>query len=256
MAESSLPPLPEEPPAKDASSKVSVGLGLKHAPWLTRITGFLRDDPLTEKDPVEPKAERIRFKKIISRVQRHMYIVLGLVFLNVLLAPLLRPTYQYIRLADDKKETPMFSLLEPNQTDQAVLSWAATGITEIMTFGFGDFDQRILAQRKRFTDQGWQSFLDALIEQKMREGFKMRQLVLTTVPTDAPVIVSKGMEEDDEYNGEEKTYKWVVEMPVIMTYTTNNNVSSANKGIVRLTIVRVSGKQNPTGIGIKAWKFM
>ena len=252
MGESSSTPLPEKPSSQEAAR-----LGLKRASWLMRLTGFFRDDPLAaEMGPSDSKAERVRFKKMVACVQRRMYIVLGLVFLNVLLAPLLRPTYQYIALADDKKTKPLFSLLEPNQTDQAVLSWAATSITEIMTFGFGDFDQRILAQRKRFTDMGWQSFLDALIEQKMREGFKMRQLVLTTVPTDAPVIVSKGMEEDDEYNGEEKTYKWIVEMPVIMTYTTNNNVSLANKGIVRLTVVRVSGKQNPTGIGIKGWKFM
>ncbi len=247
---------PDAASEQTASPKEPVALGVKRDSWLSGLTHFFRDDPLVETTPSNPKAERLRFKKTAAGVQRRMYIVLGLVFLNVLLAPLLRPTYQHIAFSDDKKTKPLFSLSEPNQTDQAVLSWAATSITEIMTFGFGDFDQRILAQRARFTDVGWQSFLDALIEQKLREGFKMRQLVLTTVPTDSPVIVSKGEAVDEEYDGEGKMYQWVVEMPVIMTYTTNNNVSSASKGIVRLTIVRVSGKKNPTGIGIKTWRFV
>ncbi len=256
MGDSAPPPLSDKGAAKAAFKTEAAFHVVQKGSWLSGLLRFFRDDPFVESAPIDVKAARLRFKKAAARVQRRMYIVLALVILNILLAPLFRPTYHYVALSDDKKTKPLMALLEPNQTDQSVLSWAATSITEIMTFGFGDFDQRITAQRSRFTAVGWRSFLDSLIEQNLRENIKGRQLVLTTVPTDSPVIVSKGEVEDDEYNGKEKTYRWIVEMPVIMTYTTNNNVSSASKGIVRLTIVRVSGKQNPTGIGIKTWRFM
>lgn len=256
MGDSTVTTASKTTSTKAAGSQESIVLGAKASPWITGLARFLQDDPCIQTAPLDAKADKLRFKKMAAKVQRRMYVVLGLVFLNVILAPLLRPTYQYIALSDKKETKPLFSLLEPNQTDQAVLSWAATSITEIMTFGFGDFDQRILAQRVRFTPIGWKSFLEALIQQQISEKFKTQQLVLTTIPTDSPVIISKGVVEDDEYVGEEQAYQWIVEMPVIMTYTTNNSVSSASRGIVRLTIVRVSGKQNPTGIGIKTWQFV
>ena len=72
---------------------------------------------------------------------------------------------------------------------------------------------------------------------------------MTTVPSNTPVIVSKGVDLDNEY-------KWIVEMPIIETYMTNNNVTSRKKEIVRLTIVRVPSEKNISGIGIKSWKLI
>lgn len=213
------------------------------------ISAFFRDDPLPATLQYIDEAEaRGRYKALLRTVQLQTWVILGAAALILFMIPILQPINNYIAMRPDKMKKPLVALIEPNQTDQAVLSWAATSITEIMTFGFGDFDARILGQRHRFTDEGWESFVEAVIKKQMRESFMKQQLVLTTAPRGAPVITSKGTEADG-------IYRWVVEMPVIMTYTTNNKVSEAKRGIVRLTIVRVPARINQRGIGIKTWVF-
>ncbi|MDE2029422.1 MAG: DotI/IcmL/TraM family protein, partial [Alphaproteobacteria bacterium] len=83
---------------------------------------------------------------------------------------------------------------------------------------------------------------------KIGEAFKERQLVLTTVPSDTPVIVAQGVNADN-------VYQWNVQMPVIMTYATNNNVTSQQRAIVFLSIVRVPAEQSPSGIAIRNWSI-
>lgn len=238
-----------------SKQEVHEKLALRGTGFWARTCSFFMDDPVGEETSNNPAQDRKRYAKAVQQVQKQAYIIAGLVLLNILLAPVLRPTFINVAVTPEKAKRPMIGLSEPNQTDQTILSWAATSITEIMTFGFGDLDQRILMQKGRFTDSGWDSFLEEIKREKIREGFKMRQLVLTTVPTDSPVIVSKGAAPDDENSGD-GDYRWIVEMPVVMTYLTNNNVSTAKRGIVRLTIVRVPSKKSVTGIGIKAWQFM
>ncbi len=236
------PKTPEVPAAPAASVK---GKALDLGP----ISAFFRDDPLPATlQHIDEADARARYKALLRTVQLQAWVILGAAALILLMIPILQPINNYIAMRPDKMKKPLVALIEPNQTDQAVLSWAATSITEIMTFGFGDFDARILGQRHRFTDEGWESFVEAVIKKQMRESFMKQQLVLTTAPRGAPVITSKGTEADG-------VYRWIVEMPVIMTYTTNNKVSEAKRGIVRLTIVRVPARVNQRGIGIKTWLF-
>lgn len=216
--------------------------------WLEQCKGILREDVVTEQVIADERSTVERHRDLQKLVNRQSLVILGLLVVIVFLMPVMKPIYKYGALTPEKNAKPLVALTAPNLTDQAVLSWAATAITEIMTFGFGDFDQRLIAQKTRFTSDGWISFVKALRDQNMRENFKLRQLVLTTVPSNAPVIVAKGESEEE---GED--FIWIVEMPVIMTYTTNNNVTSRKKSIARLTIVRVPGTQNISGIGIKKW---
>jgi hypothetical protein len=64
------------------------------------------------------------------------------------------------------------------------------------------------------------------------------------VPSDTAVILAQGL-------NKEGIYQWRVQVPVIMTYATNNNVSQGHHAIVTLTIVRVSPQKSPFGIAIK-----
>jgi hypothetical protein len=227
---------------------------------LSRAWDFLEDD-VVEDDVVDEKAEKAQYSRVMNHVQIQSLVIIFLVLLVLSLMPVLKPAHLYVgRPPEDKiqehvglppedKSQELFPLAMPNHTDQAILSWAATGITELMTFGFGDFDQRILAQRTRFTDEGWTSFTKSIRELDLRNEVKSRQLVLTTVPSDTPLITSKGLDTDERY-------KWVVEMPIIETYATNNNVNSRKREIVQLTIVRVPAEKNISGIGIRSWIFL
>ncbi len=213
-----------------------------------RLGGFFRDDSFVPDRLANENEERARHAALCRRVQRRAWIIAGLLLLLVVLAPILRPIYNYETWAEGKVLQPLAPLDVPNLTDQAILSWAATSITEIMTFGFGDFETRILGQRPLFTAEGWESFTKAIRAQNMRENFKLRQLVLTSVPANMPVIIGKGVDQEGQY-------KWLVEMPIIMTYTTNNNVTTRQRGFVQLTIVRVPPRESVMGVGIKTWKL-
>lgn len=187
-----------------------------------------------------------KHKRLFSLILKQTYVIIALVLTVIVAQPYLRPAHSYYARGEGTKNIPLAPLLEPNMTDKAVLSWVETSITEIMTFGFGDFDRRILSQKHRFTKLGWDSFLDSVRKQNLRSEFKLRQLVLTTAPSDAPVIVSKGIDIDQNYT-------WTIQMPVVMTYITNNNVRSGRKSVVSVTVARLPATESVRGIGIKKW---
>ena len=175
--------------------------------------------------------------------------LLALAVLFLVAAPILQPIYRFQAVRPDHASMNLLPLFVPNMTNEAILSWTTESVTALMTVGFGNFDRQILDQRPLFTDEGWESFLTALWADDMRGNFKQHQLVLTTVPRDVPVIVAQGMDL-------KKVYFWKVQLPVIMTYATNNNETRKQKGVVQLTIVRVPPSENVRGIAIKAWKMV
>jgi hypothetical protein len=225
--------------------------GFSFLQLLTR-ENFDEDVIADEKDTLR------RHRRLLALVGMQSLAIAVMTVVMILSTPVLRPIYiyKYRALAERHKsfeEAPppedLVPLYNPNLTNRALLSWAATSVTEIMTFGFGDFDRQLLSQRVRFTSDGWESFVVAVNKQKLRQEFKARQLILTTVPAEMPVIISQG--DDPEYG-----YRWVVEMPIIMTYATNNNVTKKSRAIIRLTIVRVPGQESVGGVAIKTWDLV
>jgi len=251
-----VPPLKQQgasapsPAGKGPGVRVTKAAAVAGKPF-DILLHFLRDDVDVntlrhDESDIYPK-----HKNLVRLVRRQSLSILFLVMVLIGGAVFSQPIYTYfLRVpGTEPKITPLIALTDPNLTDQAVLSWVATSITEILTFGFGDIDQRIVAQRHRFTPDGWESFISVLRERNMRQDFKMHQLVLTTVPSNSPVIVGKGLDPDGDYT-------WVVEMPIVMTYTTNNNKQSGKRSIVRVTIARMPSLENHAGIGIKMWKML
>jgi len=197
-------------------------------------------------DGIDERSAIARFARLKKLVTMQTWAIGILTLILALALPFAAPVYLYYAVKPDKKMMQLAGLPMPNMTNRAVLSWATTSITEIMTFGFGDIDTKVLQQKWRFTSEGWDSYLQAFIRKGIDKTFKQNQLVLTTAPSNTPVITAQGV-------GPDKAYVWVVQMPVIMTYATNNNVTSRKNGIVTLTITRVPIEQSPAGIAIKTW---
>lgn len=194
-------------------------------------------------DEKSEEAHRGRMLRLITTQAIASLVLAGGLILTV---PFVQPTYRYYAMTPQHKIQPLVSLAMPNMTNRAILSWATTAITEIMTFGFADYSPHLLKQKWRFTPEGWNSFALAFIELKIGETFVQNQLVLTTVPSDTAVITRQGETTD-------RVYEWDVQMPVILTYATNNNVTRRERSVIQLTITRVSPLKNPTGVAIKTW---
>ena len=193
----------------------------------------------------DPKA-MAAFEKIQKRIKLQTWIIAGLVGALCITLPFAQPVYLFYAMNPQKQVLRMVGLDMANMTNRAVLAWATTSITEIMTMGFGDIDVRLPQQKIRFTPEGWKSYSKAFVELEIGETFKQHQLVLTTAPSNTPVIVGQGVNADN-------VYEWMVQMPVVMTYATNNNVTSKKNSIITLEIVRVPSERQSAGIAIQSW---
>lgn len=250
---STRPPKAAVQKAPPASSNVSVwgevkamGAGLFGPAGLRAL---FREAPITEDVLLNEAVLSQRHRRLINLLWVQSLTLGGMALLMVLVIPLLQPINLYNLLSPTQEATPIIGLNEPNVTKRALLSWSATSITEILTFGFGNYDKQLAKQRPRFTSLGWDGFLEAVASQGLRTQFKKNQLVLTTVPSDAPVVVSEGLNDENHY-------QWNVEMPVIMTFLTNDNVTKRQRNIIRLEIVRVPSRENIQGIAIQSWRLM
>ncbi len=201
-----------------------------------------------ESTPSDDQMARIAFSRLKKRVVSRTWIIVSLTAFVAILLPFAKPIDIYYAITPEQKVRTLTGLTMPNMTNSAVLSWATTSITEVMTMGFGDIDRRVPLVKGRFTEKGWEAYVTTFNAMKISESFKQNQLILTTVPSNTPVIVGQGVNEED-------VYQWNVQMPIIMNYATNNNVTRRQRATVSLSIVRVPFEENSFGIAIRNWRI-
>ncbi|MDD5586606.1 MAG: DotI/IcmL/TraM family protein, partial [Alphaproteobacteria bacterium] len=178
---------------KDKKTKIKI-------PYLD-ILRSLTSEFHAESVIADEKDSFLRHRRLMTLIGAQGLAIGILTVILILGAPVLRPIfiYKYKTLSPGNLTKELIPLFNPNLTNRAILSWTANSVTEILTLGFGDFAEQLVAQRKRFTADGWKSFLRALNQRKFQEAFKERQLILTSVPSDIPVIVSQGPDPDYDY---------------------------------------------------------
>lgn len=194
-------------------------------------------------------AARTQHGRVLGLIMTQAIVVCVLGGGLIFAVPLFQPTYTYYAKTPENTRQRMVGLSMPNLTNKAVLSWAETAITEIMTFGFGNFQEHLKNQRYRFTPEGWDAFARAFDMLGIGQAFSEQRLVVTTVPANTAVISRQGATSDG-------IYEWKIQMPINLTYATNNNVTRQAKNVVQLTLVRIPASQNPAGIGIKGWNVL
>lgn len=234
-------PAPAKAPAAKEEKKLPAAAGRKPVKSRPRFFG---ESPIAFDVVANEEIEYDHHTKLVSLVFSQSIALALLAILLIVLVPFMEPIYHYYTRSPAGEEAAMTALIVPNMTNRAVISWAVTSVTEIMTIGFGDLLPQLQAQNNRFTKEGWKSFVEAFHKQQISELFKGNQIVLTTVPSDTAVILAQGP-------NKQGIYQWKVQVPVIMTYATNNNVSEGHHAIVTLIIVRAPPDQNPSGIAIK-----
>lgn len=155
-----------------------------------------------------------------------------------------KPQMRYFATTSDGRLIEMVPLNRPNLSNTALLSWSAQAASDIMTFGFHDYRKRLQDSSNYFTTRGWESFTNALQQSRVIEAVEARQQVISAVPNGAPVIVQEGVLNN--------VYRWVIEMPMIITYK-SGNTTRPDSVLVTLVVVRVPTLDNPNGVGIEQW---
>jgi intracellular multiplication protein IcmL len=154
------------------------------------------------------------------------------------------PPVRYFATTNDGKIMDLTPLTEPAMNDAAVLSWTSQAAADVMTFSFLDYQRRLQDSGRYFTPVGWEGFMTAIQESRFLEGVKANQQIITTVPSQAPVIIER-----NQANGR---FYWRIQLPIVITFTSGEKKQSRRQ-LLNLTIVRVSPLEHPAGLGIEQW---
>jgi intracellular multiplication protein IcmL len=131
-----------------------------------------------------------------------------------------------------------------NMGDSALLSWATQTASEVMTFGYHDYERRMDDCAQYLTPHGWETFRNALRMSRVIDSVQALQQVVSAEPSSAPSITWQGA-----FNGE---YRWVVQLPLRVTYQSGTE-SRIDNPIVTLVIKRVPSLESQSGVGIDQW---
>lgn len=160
-----------------------------------------------------------------------------------------QPMPQYFATTFDGKLIPLIPLNQPNLEDNALLLWATESAVAAYTFNFVNYRKALQDIRIFFTKDGYQSFLKALKDSNNLEAVQTKKLVVSAVPTGAPVILNKGIYNDGSQLG---VYGWLVELPMVLTYQNANEEFKQNITLT-MTIIRMSTLESPKGVGIQSF---
>lgn len=152
-----------------------------------------------------------------------------------------RPAPQYFATTRDGRLIKMVALDQPNLTNQAVLLWVSNAVTSLYTYDFVNYRATFQSNSQYFTKDGWRAFLSILNASQNLQAVKDKKLVVTAVPSGAPVILEQSVNEG--------VYFWRVQIPIVVTYTSLSQQFTQNL-LLTLLVQRLPTLENTYGIGI------
>lgn len=184
------------------------------------------------------------FRNLIKIIILESIIIVGLILALIVHINNAVSHDRYFATTADGRIMQLAPLNDKFLTDSALVSWVAQAATEVMTFGFHDYQRRLQAASRHFTKTGWETFSAAMEQARIIEGVTAQRQVVVASPRSAPVIRQQGVS-----NGR---YRWVLEMPLQVEYRSKDQARTDNLRL-RLVVERVSSLENPNGVGIQQW---
>ncbi len=184
------------------------------------------------------------FRNLIKIVILEGVIIIGLILTLIVHINNAVSHDRYFATTADGRIMQLAPLSDPYLTESALVSWVAQAATEVMTFGFHDYQRRLQQASRHFTKSGWESFSAAMEQARIIEAVTAQRQVVVASPRSAPVIRQRGLS-----NGK---YRWILEMPLQVEYRAREQARTDNLRL-RLVVERVSSLENPNGVGIQQW---
>jgi len=156
-----------------------------------------------------------------------------------------KPIIQNFAVDNSGRLTPIFPLDQPMVTQDTVLELAGRTATKAFEFNFVDYREQINDLASLFTHDGYQNYVNALVQSGNLDKVKQDRLISSAVESAAPVVVRSG----ENLPGHAGIFTWEVEVPVIMTLQGQNSRTPQSM-LVTLTIIRVPQTINPKGIAV------
>lgn len=171
--------------------------------------------------------------------------IIGALIGNIYYLQTHQPTPKYFATTHDGKLIELLPLNQPNLSTNALLQWSVEAATAAYTFNFVNYRKALQDSRIYFTKLGYQNFLKALTDSRNLEAVKTKKLVVSAVPTGAPVILKEGVTSSG-------LFAWQVQFPMLLTYQSASETIPQNI-VITMLITRVPTLESPKGVGIASF---
>jgi|GEM_PF-6692301 len=153
------------------------------------------------------------------------------------------PLPTYFATSQTGRIVPLVPLDVPYVTDHTVIAWAMQKVSDAMSFSALNYRRDLQRARQYFTAGGFQGFLDGLKAHAELKAIRERNLMLSTIPTGAGVVVWQGRLP----NG---IYAWKVQFPVKMIFRSSSAINE-HKYLATVLIQRAVTLKNPSALSIE-----
>lgn len=134
-------------------------------------------------------------------------------------------------------------LYQPNVSQEQLLAFTTEAVMSAFTYDFNDYRRHFQHTSSRyFTQVGWSNFITKLRESGNLSAVIDNKLVVKAVPTDAPYIVSQGMDSG--------IYSWTIQMPLLLVYQGSGQEQTKQNLVVKINVRRTGNLEGQNGIAI------
>ena len=185
------------------------------------------------------------FRNLIKIAVLQSVIIVGLILALIVYVNNSNSQDRYFATTADGRIMQLVPLDRPNMSTAALMSWVAQATTEVLTFGYHDYQRRLQQASRHFTKRGWENFTTAMQKAGIIDSVTTLQQIVTATPQSAPVLVEQGV-----VGGK---YRWIIQMPIQVTYRSGASQSRVDNLKLSLVVERVPSLENPNGVGIDQW---
>lgn len=176
-----------------------------------------------------------------------LVLLTGVIFASALLARAgaghRPPPAVYLTRASAPGAQRIQTLGDPSLSDTKLKRWATRASREIFSFNFANYDDHMASVSVLFTDLGWSAFRQGLINSKLEDRVKTKQLDVFLVPETTARLVNV------LHDSRAKVFVFQTQMPALMVYRSASNIET-RRVLVEIMIRQVPTSENPDGIGI------
>ncbi len=131
---------------------------------------------------------------------------------------------------------------KPNMRSIPIITFATNAAIASYSYNFVNYKQSLQRASNYYTDSGWKAFMKGFDASNNLQTVIDKKLVVSAVPTEAPIIVDKGVKNSK--------YSWTVSIPLLVTYQSANEQSQERLD-VKVVIVRTGPFIGKRGVGVQ-----
>lgn len=183
---------------------------------------------------------RDKFRMMATSFVIVVVALLSSVLLNGYLATR-KPMERYFAIDPAGRITEIVALIEPYVTDAYLGTWVTERVSRAYSLDPQNYVRQVGDLEPAFTPEGHEQYIKSLVSSGTIDLMKKNMLIMSGVPTGAPIVVSRG-----SANG---IFFWKVEIPMLVEYRSSTK-SAQKRRVVSVTVVRRQTLESPDGIGI------